>query len=198
MKIQYASEFRPGKISWKGKEMYITKIENVNEKHDILYIDGKLYNSKIIADLGAVMVEIGAVPEEIRKIQEERAEKARKRLFKNTQFLQRFPATLISIQQILDWKDEDGKGFQDEDYLLRTMDGDGDIVIYEDNDFIERGLINSLKKDYSIWYDINYLDVRPIMFGHWKELPNTRKLASRLDREINKTKKQTDIIGKHD
>ena len=44
----YASEFRKGKILWDTKEMFITKVENVNEKMDILYITTKKKTRKEI------------------------------------------------------------------------------------------------------------------------------------------------------
>ena len=200
MKIQYASEFRVGKILWDGREKFITKVVNENEKMDIIHIDGKLYSSQILKNLGVVMVEIGAVPEHILKIKREKIRNAEDRLFKNSQFRQKYPCEVVSIQQILDWKDEDGEGFKDDDFVLRTMEGNGSIVIYEDDDFVEREMVNELKTDYALIEDINYLEVRPITFGSWKKLSDKRKLSSKLDKVEKKVKvkKQIDIIGKHD
>ena len=126
-----------------------------------------------------------------------------KRLAVNKQLLEKYPATEASIVQILEWRDETGEGFQDTDYVLRSMMGDGPLVIYDPGGHLEKEEVTKLKTDYSIYCDINFLDVRPITFKNWKELPNDRKLASFLDKEETgkrkkKVKVKTDIIGKHD
>jgi hypothetical protein len=195
---KFASEFRPGKVLFDGKEAFITKVEPFNEKCDILYIDGKTYTSKTDR---IIMVEIGALsPEEMIKKQA-KMDRAGNRLTINQQFLEKFPASDVSIGQIMNWKDEIGEGFQDDNYVLRTMEGDGPLVVYDPGGKLEESEVTKLKTDYGVFCDINFLDVRPITFGNWKELPNKRKLASKLDRDESKKRKikrKSDIIGKHD
>jgi hypothetical protein len=52
----YASKFRPGKMEWKGRTYNINKVENVNDKMDIVYVDGKSMSSKHLESTGAEMV----------------------------------------------------------------------------------------------------------------------------------------------
>jgi len=53
----YASKFRPGKMIWKGKEYWISKVENVNPELDTVMVDGKMMSSKFLDQSGAEMVE---------------------------------------------------------------------------------------------------------------------------------------------
>lgn len=53
----YASKFRPGKMIWKGKEYWISKVENVNPGLDTVIVDGKTMSSKFLEKDGAEMVE---------------------------------------------------------------------------------------------------------------------------------------------
>jgi len=53
----YASPYRPKRdLIWKGKTYYISDVENVNDTMDIVYIDGKMMNSKRLEADGAEMV----------------------------------------------------------------------------------------------------------------------------------------------
>lgn len=52
----YASKFRPGKMIWKGRQFNIDKVENVNDKMDIVYVNGKMMSSKHLESDGAEMV----------------------------------------------------------------------------------------------------------------------------------------------
>lgn len=50
------SNFRPGKMIWNGQEHNIDKVENANDTMDIVYVNGKMLNSRRLEADGAEMV----------------------------------------------------------------------------------------------------------------------------------------------
>ena len=185
--VESVSIFSPGRMSWKGKEYFITKVENINDEFDIVSFGGqgefKEFNSKSLEDEGAEMIEIGAVSPEVQERRRISAEEARERIINNAAFLVEKSATEAGATELENWVDEEGIGLDDKDYVLRTMDGEGALVAYEDKDDLGDKIVNALKTDYSKGHMLNYLDARPITFTRWKGLPMERKLSSRRDNE---------------
>ena len=117
-----------------------------------------------------------------------------------------FPATEEGANQLMAWEDEEGLGFRQAAFIIRTMEGNGELQVYEDiepekvdNTAEEKDKFrNILKVDYKIVNDCKYFDTRPITFANWLALPMKRKIASFTGKSNKKLESQPDIIGKHD
>lgn len=88
----YASSFRPGKMEWKGRMYNIDKVENVNDKMDIVYVDGKSMSSNHLESTGAKMV---------KKPRPEREKRMTKREYERT--LKDVMRSLIADQGEIDY-----------------------------------------------------------------------------------------------
>lgn len=127
---------------------------------------------------------------------EQKAEMARQRLLHNSAFLLKVPATKAGVEEIKNWVDEEGEGFSDRDYIIRTMHGEADLVAYED--IGNADIINDLKTDYKLGNDIKYIMTRPILYKNWLKLPLYKQIASYDPERVGYEKPLDDIIGKHD
>jgi len=104
------------------------------------------------------------------------------------------------------WQDEEGQGFRQAAFILRTMKGNGELHVYEDieaekvdNSAEEKDKFrNVLKSVYKTVNDCKYFDTRPITYANWLELPMKRKLMSFTGKSNKKAELIPDIIGKHD
>jgi len=110
-----------------------------------------------------------------------------------------FSPTPEGIQQILDWRDEDGNPFDPNDYILRTNDGSGELVVYDDSQKLGVDISTQLRNDYSLVHEFPFTDIRPITFKNWKRRPFEEQISTLKDGKPRKRKeKKTDIIGKYD
>jgi len=114
--------------------------------------------------------------------------------------LGKFPPTKDGIEQILNWRDEDGKPFGPYDYILRTNDGSGDLVVYDDSEKLGVEIATQLRNDYALVNDFPFTDVRPITFKNWKNRPFEEKISTYRDGKPRKDKSKDadDIIGRDD
>ena len=65
------------------------------------------------------------------------------------------------------------------DFVLRSSDGQGSIILFN-GDLVSEEDVNELKTFYKIDQGLNYLDARPITYKRWLDLPEDRKMASRI------------------
>lgn len=180
--IEQVSNFRPGKMTWEGKEYFITKVEPFNDKIDLIYIGpDTIINSNRLEKAGAKMIEIGAVSPDDEKKGRGIIEKARERMRNSAAFLVEKPPTEKGAVELENWRDEKGEGIYDKDFILRTKDGGGNLVAYRDILLLGKEIINDLKSDYSKANTGGYFDARPITFWRWKRLSMERKLSSKGD-----------------
>ena len=125
---------------------------------------------------------------------QEKKETARKYIKNNT--LLRVLPTPEGVEEIENWKDEDGEGFSGDNYVIRSMHGEADLVVYED--LGDKDIVNELKTSYQVANDIDYLLARPILYKNWLKLSLKRKIASFIEDRKKRTPKNPDVIGKHD
>ena len=71
---------------------------------------------------------------------------------------------------------------KDTDWVVRTADNNGELILY-DGDKLSKENVNMIKTAYKINQDINYIDVRPITYKEWKDLPEEYKISSRRKKE---------------
>jgi len=150
--------------------------------------NGKMYSAKALERDGATMIEfidfVGQKKEERRKKRRDKKLKMAEgqwTVLKNSAKLKEYEATIPGIQEL---EEDILKGeILDDDYVLRTMNGDGKIIVYNNEFGQVTENVNEIKDLYSIIADINYLDARPIYVKNWKELSDERKIASKLDVE---------------
>ena len=99
---------------------------------------------------------------------EKRKREAKEFLENNVAYL----GTFRTIQEVKKF------GPQDNDWILRSADGDGNILIFN-GDLASKEDVNELKSYYHYAQDINYFDARPITYTRWLKLPDEYKIASR-------------------
>ena len=128
------------------------------------------------------------------RAKQEIKEKAEQYLQDNA--LLRVSATQQGVKEIENWKDEDGEGFSGDNYVIRSMHGEADLVVYED--LGDKDIVNELKTSYQVANDIDYLLARPILYKNWLKLSLKRKIASFIEDRKKRTPKNPDVIGKHD
>jgi len=100
---------------------------------------------------------------------EERRRKAREMIESNTSYL----GTCKTIQDVKNLN------LQENDWILRSADGDGNILAFDGNLSTEKD-VNTLKTYYHRAQDVNYLGARPITYKRWLVLDDEHKLASRI------------------
>jgi len=183
------TKFKTGRVLWNGREFIITEVEQITASLITLHTkSGKMYNAKILERDGAKMIEFidfaGQKKEERRKKRRDKKLKMAEgqwEVLKNASKLKEYEATVDGINELeLDILKGD---IQEDDYVLRTMNGDGKLIVYNNEFGQVSDNVNEVKDLYSVIADVDYLDARPIYVHNWLELPEQRKLASKLDTE---------------
>ena len=79
---------------------------------------------------------------------------------------------------------EKGKEPNDDDYVLRTKEGNGMVVFYSCGKLTEHEINVVLKAAYKIRENVRYFDVRVCLYKHWKNWSEERQQASAWREEL--------------
>jgi hypothetical protein len=123
----------------------------------------------------------------LRKFRKENKKKlAIERILNNSLFMAMFPSTRAGVKSALNWKDEEGKGFKNDDMIIRTMNATGHMLFYNGELSKQAKMaVNELKMDFAKQEDGHeYFDARPITFENWKGLTLKRKMASYIPKDL--------------
>jgi hypothetical protein len=102
---------------------------------------------------------------------EEKLREAREKLFNNKAYIAKFS----NIKDLVKFNP------QDHDWILRSADGDGILLLFDGN-LISEEEVNELKDYYRIDQNLEYFSARPIRYHSWEKLSDKRKMASRIKR----------------
>jgi hypothetical protein len=140
------------------------------------------------------------ISNETKRIQEKRRKKEQARARIEELSLAKFKPTAEGVEELLNWRDENGNPFDENDYILRTNDGTGELVVYDDSIKLGKEIATQLRNDYAFANDFPFVEVRPITFKNWKRRPFEEKISTLKDGQLRKNKRNTliDIITKYD
>ena len=66
---------------------------------------------------------------------------------------------------------------KDTDWVVRTANNNGELILYN-GDKLSKENVNMIKASHKMNQEVSYIDVRPITYEEWKNLPTKYKMTS--------------------